>query len=331
VTPAPTPAEVPADIRTRVTELFGIRYPVIQAGMVWVSGHHLAAAVSRAGGLGLLGAGSMKTDLLREQIRKAHAATDRPLGVNIPLLRQDAGDLITVSIEEGIRIVFTSAGHPGRHIDVLKKAGCTVTHVVSSVKQARKTEDVGCDAVVAEGFEAGGHNGMDEITTMALIPQVVDAVGIPVIAAGGIADGRGVLAALALGAEGAQIGTRFAATQESSAHEQFKQLLLDADDAGTVLALRSLAPVRLLKTPFALRALEAERRGDSREALLDLLGAKRERRGMFEGDLEEGEFEAGQGAGLIQDLPSAEDVLHRMVAEYTAALRRVAVLGAAPV
>lgn len=308
---------------TRITALFGIRYPIIQAGMVWASGHALAAAVSHAGALGLIGAGSMKPDLLREHIRRARAATENPLGVNIPLLRADAADLVAASLEEGIRIVFTSAGHPGRHIDVLKAAGCTVVHVVSNVKQARKAEECGCDAVVAEGFEAGGHNGMDEITTLCLVPQVVDAVSIPVIGAGGIADGRGILAVLALGAEAVQIGTRFAATVESSSHATFKSMIVEAGDNATVLALRSVAPVRLIKTPFALQALEAERAGRSRDDLLALLGAKREMRGMFEGDVEEGEFEAGQSSGLVCDLPPAADLVVRLVREHDEACARL--------
>jgi enoyl-[acyl-carrier protein] reductase II len=301
---------------TRITELFGIRYPIIQAGMVWASGHALASAVSQAGALGLIGAGSMKPDLLREHIRRARTATDKPLGVNVPLLRADAADLIAATLEEGIRIVFTSAGHPGRHIDALKSAGCTVVHVVSNVRQACKAEESGCDAVVAEGFEAGGHNGVDEITTLCLVPQVVDAVSIPVIGAGGIADGRGMLAVLALGAEGVQIGTRFAATLESSSHATFKSMIVEAGDSATVLALRSVAPVRLLKTPFAIAALEAERAGRSREDLLALLGTKREMRGMFEGDVEAGEFEAGQSSGLVRDLPPASELVTRLVGEY---------------
>lgn len=308
---------------TRITSLFGIRLPIIQAGMVWTSGHALASAVSEAGGLGLIGAGSMKPELLRAHIRKACAATGKPLGVNIPLLRADAADLVAATVEEGIRIVFTSAGHPARHIDALKAAGCIVVHVVSNVKQARKAEESGCDAVVAEGFEAGGHNGMDEITTLCLVPQVVDAVSIPVIGAGGIADGRGILAVLALGAEGVQIGTRFAATVEASAHDVFKSMIVDAADTSTVLALRSVAPVRLLKTPFAVEALEAERSGQSREELLALLGSKREMRGMFDGDVDAGEFEAGQSAGLVRDVPRAAELVERLVREHADARARL--------
>ncbi len=300
----------------RVTELFGIRYPVIQAGMVWVSGYRLAAAVSEAGGLGLIGAGSMKPDLLREHIRKGMAVTTNPLGVNIPLLRGDAEDLVRATVEEGIRIVFTSAGHPGKFLPMLKDAGCTVVHVVPSVKHAKKVQDVGCDAVVAEGFEAGGHNGFEETTTFCLIPQVAAAVDIPVIAAGGIATGAQVFAAMALGAEGVQIGTRFAATLESSAHDTFKQLIVDTGDGGTVLTLKKAAPVRLIRTPFALRALEAEAGGADKAAQLELLGHKREMMGMFDGNLEEGQFEAGQSSALVNDIKPAAEVLRSILEEY---------------
>jgi enoyl-[acyl-carrier protein] reductase II len=309
------------DMTSRITALFGIEYPIIQAGMVWVSGARLAAAVSDAGGLGLIGAGSMKPELLREHIRKARTLTDNPIGVNIPLLRGDAADLVAASIEEGLRIVFTSAGHPGKHIGALKDAGCTVVHVVSNVRQALKAQDSGCDAVVAEGFEAGGHNGVEEITTMCLIPLVADAVQIPVIAAGGIADGRTMLAAIALGAEAVQIGTRFAATAESSAHETFKRLILEAGDGATVLTMKRVAPVRLLRTPFALRALAAEAAGGSKEELAALLDTKREMRGMFEGDLEEGEFEAGQCAALVTELLPAGDVVRDLMRGFNEARR----------
>ena len=310
-------------MNTRVTQLFGIQYPIIQAGMVWVSGWRLASAVSAAGGLGLIGAGSMKPDLLAEHIRKARQATDRPLGVNIPLLRGDAGDLVRITVEEGIRIVFTSAGHPGKFLPQLKDAGCTVAHVVPSLKHARKVESVGCDAVVAEGFEAGGHNGFEETTTLSLIPLVADAVDIPVIAAGGIADGRQMLAAFALGAEGVQVGTRFAATVESSAHEVFKNKIVESGDGDTVLTMKKVAPVRLIRTPFALRAVEAEAEGAGREALLELLGSKRERLGMFEGNLEDGEFEAGQSVAFVRGIEHAGDVLRSMLAEYREAAARV--------
>ncbi len=312
----PVPAGWPAPLTTRATELFGITYPIIQAGMVWTAGSRLAVAVSEAGGLGLIGAGSMKPDLLREHIRAAAAATGRPFGVNIPLSRGDADDLVRTTIEEGVRVVFTSAGHPLKYTGTLKRAGCTVVHVIAAVKHALKAEGEGCDAVVAEGFEAGGHNGIDEITTLALVPQVVDAVKIPVLAAGGIADGRGMAAALALGADGVQVGTRFAVTAESSAHENYKRAVVEARDGDTVLTLKKVTPVRMLKTAFARKALDAEGRGASKEELTDLLGQKRERMGIFEGNLEEGEVEAGQSSGLVRDIPPAAEVVRRMMEEY---------------
>ncbi len=300
---------------TRITELFGIDLPIVQAGMVWVSGHRLASACSNAGVLGVIGAGSMKPELLRDHIRATRAATQRAFGVNLPLLRRDAEDLITVCLEEGMRIIITSAGSPATWTPRLKEHGCTVVHVVSNVRQARKSEAAGCDAVVAEGFEAGGHNGMDEITTLCLVPQVVDAVTIPVIAAGGIADGRGVMAALALGAEGVQIGTLFAAAQESSAHQAFKDLIIAADDDATLLTLRGIAPVRLLRTPFAAMLAEAEGAGAGRERLLELLGHKREMQGMFNGSMEDGQFEAGQSSGLVKAIEPVADIIARLVRE----------------
>lgn len=314
---------LPAPLPTRVTQLFGIRYPIIQAGMVWTAGHKLAVAVSEAGGFGQLGAGSMKPDLLREHLRKAKTGTSNPLGVNIPLTRGDAEDLIRVTIEEGIRIVFTSSGTPTKFTARLKQAGCIVVHVVASIKHALKAEAAGCDAVVAEGFEAGGHNGIDEITTLALVPQVVDAVRIPVLAAGGIADGRGMAAAFALGAEGVQMGTRFAATVESSSHENYKRAVVDAKDGDTALTLKKVTPVRLIKTPFAFKVLEAERNGASREQLEELLGRKRERMGIFEGNMEEGEFEAGQSSGLVREILPAAEVVRRTMEEYYAVKERM--------
>ena len=310
-------------MQSRLVELFGIQYPIIQAGMVWVSGWRLASAVSEAGGLGLIGAGSMKPALLAEHIRKAVAATRRPLGVNIPLLRGDAEDLVRTTIDEGIRIVFTSAGHPGKFLPLLKDSGCIVAHVVPTLKHARKVEQVGCDAVVAEGFEAGGHNGFEETTTLSLVPLVADAVSIPVIAAGGIADGRQMLAAFAMGAEGVQIGTRFAATEESSAQAVFKQLIVDHGDGDTVLTLKKIAPVRLIRTPFAVRAVEAEQRGADREELLELLGRKREMMGMFEGNLDDGEFEAGQSVALVREIVPAAAVIRDLLREYEVAHARL--------
>lgn len=304
-------------METALTRQLGIKYPIVQAGMVWTSGANLAIAAARAGALGLIGAGSMKPELLREHIRKAKATeVAAQIGVNIPLIRGDAEELVRVTIEEGIKIVFTSAGSPKVYAAKLKNAGCFLAHVVASVKHAKKAVEAGCDAVIAEGFEAGGHNGVDEITTMCLVPQVVDAVSVPVIAAGGIADGRQMLAALALGAQAVQVGTRFAATIEASAHQHFKQAIVDADDSATILTLKRIAPARLKKNVFALRAFEAETGGATREEELALLGNKREMRGMFEGDIDEGELEMGQSSGLVNDIISAEEVVKRFIEIY---------------
>ncbi len=314
-----SPPELPDSIHTRITSLFGIRYPIVQAGMVWAAGWKLAVAVSEAGGLGLIGAGSMSQDLLAEHLRKARAATTQPFGVNVPLMRGDVRELLHIAIAEGVKIFFLSSGHPMLQTKFLKDSGCTVVHVVAAVKHARKALDAGCDAVVAEGFEAGGHNGVDEITTLALVPQVVDAVPLPVLAAGGIADGRGMAAAFALGAEGVQVGTRFAATEESSAHQIYKDLVVRAGDGDTVFVLKKVAPVRMIKTPFALKAAESDRTGATKDAQVALLGSKRERAGIFEGNLEEGEFEAGQSSGLVKAILPAAEVVRRMIAEYQAA------------
>ncbi len=308
----------------RVTDLFNIQYPIVQAGMVWASGWKLCAACSKAGCLGLIGAGSMKPDLLREHIQKTKSALggEYSFGVNIPLQRQDAGNLVDVCFEEGIKIIFTSAGNPALFTQRLKDVGVIVTHVVPSAKLACKAEDRGVDAVVAEGTEAGGHNGVDEIPSFVLIPQVRDAVKIPVIAAGGIADGRGMAAAMALGADGVQIGTRFAATVESSASDRYKQAVIEAGEADTVLSLKALAPVRMIKNPFALKAVELERRGASAEELRALLDAqKRERKGIFEGDWEEGQFEAGMGVGMIHEILPVATVVKRIVSEYHRTLK----------
>lgn len=312
-------------MKTRVTELFRIEVPIVQAGMVWTSGQKLAVAVSEAGALGLIGSGSMKPDLLREHIRKAKSRTEKPFGVNIPLMREDASELVRVTIEEGIKIVFTSSGHPGKFIEQLKNADCAVVHVIASVKHARKAYESGCDAVVAEGFEAGGHNGIDEITTLCLVPQVVDAVPIPVIAAGGIADGRQMCAAMTLGAEGVQVGTRFAATVESSSHERYKRAIVEAQDNSTLLTLRKVTPVRMIKSPFAQKAQEAESTGATKEELIALLGTKREMLGIFEGNWEEGEFEAGQSSGLVHDILPAAEVVKSIVRECEAAMKRMQV------
>jgi enoyl-[acyl-carrier protein] reductase II len=313
-------------IKNRVTELFGIEYPIIQAGMVWVSGYKLAVAVSECGGLGLIGAGSMKPDLLREHIQKAKEKTSKPFGVNIPLLRGDAEDLINVVIEEGVKIVFTSAGHPGKFIEKLKSNQIKVVHVVPSVKYAKKAEEVGCDAVVGEGYEAGGHNGFDEITTFCLIPMLVENVKIPVIAAGGIATGKQIAAAFALGAEGVQIGTRFAATFESSAHMNYKMKIVEAQDNGTVIGFRKIGLVRMLKNNFALRSIEAERNCADEEKLREIWGEKREKLGIFDGDIEEGALEAGQSAGLIKEILPVRDVFHRLIKEFDEAISNLSSL-----
>jgi len=307
---------------SRIQELFGVEYPIVQGGMVWASGAKLAAAVSEAGGLGLIGSGSMKPDLLAEQIIKARTLTDKPFGVNIPLLRNDAEELIRVSLYGGVRIFFTSAGSPKKYTPELKENKCVVVHVVPAVAFALKVESSGCDAVVAEGFEAGGHNGVDGITTMALIPQVVDAVKFPVIAAGGITDGRAIAAAIALGAAGVQIGTRFAATVESSAHENYKRAVLEASDISTTYLLRKIGPARMFRNDWTDRIADAESAGADEETLRELLGSKRERLGIFEGDLQEGQLEAGQGSGLIKDLPTAGELVVRLVTEYEAVTAR---------
>ena len=310
------------NIQTRITELFNIKYPIIQAGMVWVSGWKLASAVSNEGGLGLIGSGSMKPDLLREHIQKCKAATSNPFGVNLPLLRRDAAELVKVIIEEGVKIVFSSAGHPGKFINELKENNIKVAHVIPSVKHALKAQEVGCDAVVGEGVEAGGHNGINETTTIALIPQLVDAVKIPVIAAGGIADGRGILAAFSLGAEGVQIGTRFAATVESSAHSNYKQKVVEAKDDGTVLTFKKIGLVRMLKNDFAYRAVKADSEGWEDVKLKELLGTKRERLGIFEGDENEGELEAGQSSGLVNEIITVKELFVKLLKEVESAQRR---------
>jgi len=307
---------------TKITELFNIQYPIIQAGMVWVSGWKLASAVSNEGGLGLIGSGSMKPELLREHIQKCRAATDKPFGVNIPLLRRDAEELVRVTIEEGVKIVFSSAGHPGKFIKLFKENDVKVAHVIPSVKHALKAEEVGCDAVVGEGVEAGGHNGINETTTISLIPQLVDALRIPVIAAGGIADGRGIIAALSLGAEGVQIGTRFAATVESSAHQNYKQKVVEAKDDGTILAFKKIGLVRMLKNDFASRAVNAERDGWDESKLKELLGSKRERLGIFEGDVIEGELEAGQSSGLVKEILTVKEFFQKLLKEVSEAKQR---------
>ncbi|WP_299665571.1 nitronate monooxygenase [uncultured Polaribacter sp.] len=300
----------------KITELFGIKYPIIQGGMIWVSGWKLASAVSNAGGLGLIGAGSMYPKILREHIQKCKKATDKPFGVNVPMLYPDIEKIIDIIIEEGVKIVFTSAGNPKTWTSFLKEKNITVVHVVSSVKFALKAELAGVAAVVCEGFEAGGHNGREETTTFTLIPMVKEQVKIPVIAAGGIGSGRGMLAAMALGADGVQIGSRFAATKESSAHENFKQTILDVKDGDTHVTLKELAPVRLVKNKFYNEIQELYLKKPTVEELKKLLGRARAKKGMFEGDLVEGELEIGQIAGLIHKIKPAKEVLEAIIKEF---------------
>jgi enoyl-[acyl-carrier protein] reductase II len=311
------------DISNRITTLLQIRYPIIQAGMVWVSGWKLASAVSNCGGLGIIGAGSMKPELLKEHIIKCQKATNKPFGINIPLLRADAEDLINVTINAGVKIVFSAAGNPAKFISILKNHDIKVIHVVASVKQGLKAESVGCDAVVGEGVEAGGHNGADEITTFCLIPQLAAALKIPVIAAGGITDGKCILAALALGAEGVQIGTRFAVTTESSAHDIYKQKVCAADDIGTNLLFKKIGLVRMLKNKLADEAVLLDNNGASVLQLKELLGSKREMKGIFEGNSEEGMMEAGQCAGLINDIPDVNTLFKRLLNEFDEAKKRI--------
>ena len=306
--------------QNRITQLLGIQYPIIQAGMIWASGWKLASAVSNAGGLGILGAGSMYPDVLRDHIRKCRQSTDRPFGVNLPLLYPDLDQHVKIILEEGVRIVFTSAGNPKLWTAELKKQGITVVHVISSSKFALKAEEAGCDAVVAEGFEAGGHNGREETTTLVLIPAVTERVSIPVIAAGGIATGRQMMAAMVLGAEGVQIGTRFVATPEASSHPDFKNAVVKAAEGDTRLSLKKLTPVRLLRNEFARQVEEAEHKGASEEELSGLLGRSRAKKGMFEGDLEQGELEIGQVSTLVREIRPAAEVVSNIWQEFTETL-----------
>lgn len=293
----------------RISALFGITYPIVQAGMVWCSGWRLATAVSNAGGLGLLGSGSMYPDVLREHIRACKANTKNPFGVNVPLMYPDIEKLMGIIVEENVQIVFTSAGNPATWTGFLKGNGIKVVHVISSVRFARKAEEAGVDAIVAEGFEAGGHNGREETTTLVLVPMVCDAVSIPVIAAGGIADGRAMFAAEALGAEGVQVGSRFAASEESSAHMLFKKKVTASQEGETILTLKQLTPVRMIKNQFYQTVYEAEKRGASREELQSILGSRRAKLGIFEGDVEEGELEIGQVSAAIEKIEPAAEIL----------------------
>lgn len=306
----------PDGFDNRITRLFGIRYPIIQAGMIWASGWKLAAAVSEAGGLGIIGAGSMYPEVMREHIRKCKAATTKPFGVNVPLLYPDIDTHIDIILQEKVPVVFTSAGNPKTWTGKLKEAGITVVHVVSSAKFAKKSEDAGVDAVVAEGFEAGGHNGREETTTLCLIPAVRQAVSIPLIAAGGIGSGRAMMAMMALGAEGVQMGSRFVATPEASSHLAFKEAILAAGEGDTSLTLKKLTPVRLIKNQFYKQVQEAEDRGADVAELEDLLGRARAKRGMFEGDMHEGELEIGQVSATIREIKPAAAVVEEVWNEF---------------
>ena len=310
-------------MRNRITELFGIQYPIIQGGMIWCSGWELASAVSNAGGLGIIGSGSMYPEILRDQIRKCKEATDNPFGVNVPLLYPDLDKHLEIIVEEGITIVFTSAGNPAKYTAWLKGKGITVVHVVANVKFAKKCVEAGVDAIVAEGFEAGGHNGREETTTMCLVPLVTRHVDIPVIAAGGIGGGAAMAAAFCLGAEGVQVGSKFAATKESSAHLAFKEAIVSAGDGSTELTLKELTPVRLLKNEFYQQVQSAYQQDATVEELQQLLGRGRAKKGMFEGDLVEGELEIGQVAAMIDSIPSAAEVVNSMMVEFRSTVERL--------
>ena len=312
--------------QNRVTQLFQIQYPIIQAGMVWASGWKLASAVSNAGALGLIGAGSMYPSVLREHIQQCKTATDKPFGVNIPLMYPEIEELIKIIVEEKVSIIFTSAGNPKTWTGFLKEKGIKVVHVVSSSKFAKKAEEAGCDAVVAEGFEAGGHNGREETTSMVLIPLVKEAVKIPVIAAGGIATGKQMLAAMVLGASGVQVGSRFVCTPEASSHIAFKEAVIKAQEGDTLLSLKKLMPVRLLRNHFFDEVRAAELRGASEEEMQKLLGRARAKKGMFEGDLDEGELEIGQVSALIKEIKPAAEVVKEIWNDYEKALHELAVM-----
>ena len=306
-------------MQNKITSLFKIQHPIIQAGMIWNSGWRLASAASNSGILGLIGAGSMYPHILREHIHKCKAATNKPFGVNVPMLYPNITEIMDIIVEEGVKIVFTSAGNPKTWTKWLQDKGITVVHVVSSVKFALKAHEAGVDAVVAEGFEAGGHNGRDETTTLTLIPMVKEQLQIPLIAAGGIATGKAMLACMVLGADGVQVGSRFVASEESSAHQVFKQVVVDAKEGDTQLTLKELAPVRLIKNKFYNQLQELYKTAPTPEQLKELLGRARAKRGMFEGDLEDGELEIGQIAGLIHDIKSVKDIVAEMVEEFEAA------------
>jgi enoyl-[acyl-carrier protein] reductase II len=304
----------------RITKLLGIDYPIVQAGMIWASGWRLASTVSNAGGLGLIGSGSMYPDVLKEHIQKCRSVTDRPFGVNVPLLYPDIDKHIQICIEEGVKIIFTSAGNPKTWTGVLKERGITVVHVVSSGRFAKKAEEAGCDAVVAEGFEAGGHNGREETTTMVLIPSVVSVVQLPVLAAGGIVNGRQMLSAMILGAEGVQMGSRFVASEEASSHMEFKKAVIHSQEGDTILTMKQLTPVRMMKNKFFEEVSRAELRGATVDELKAILGRARAKKGMFEGDLDEGELEIGQGSALLRDILPAAEIVKNVWQEFEEAL-----------
>ena len=310
-------------MQNRITKLFGIEYPIIQAGMVWASGWRLASAVANAGGLGLLGAGSMYPEVLKEHIMKCKQATTKPFGVNVPMLYPDIDQLMKSIVDEQVKIVFTSAGNPKTWTSYLKEKGITVVHVVSSVRFAQKAEEAGVDAIVAEGFEAGGHNGRNETTTLTLIPAVKEQIKVPLIAAGGIATGRAMLAAMVLGADGVQVGSRFVASHEASSHIDFKEKVVAAKEGDTQLTLKELAPVRLLKNKFFHDVQEAYAKGAGVEELRKLLGRARAKRGMFEGDMEEGELEIGQVASLIHEIKPAAEIMIDLIREFEQAKKEI--------
>jgi enoyl-[acyl-carrier protein] reductase II len=313
-------------LNNKITQLFGIKYPIIQGGMIWNSGYKLASAVSNAGGLGLIGAGSMYPDVLREHIQKCKQATDKPFGVNVPMLYPNVEEIIDIIIKEGVKIVFTSAGNPKIWTSHLKESGITVVHVVSSSKFALKAQEAGVDAIVAEGFEAGGHNGREETTTFTLIPMVKENINIPLIAAGGLATGKGMLAAMVLGADAIQMGSRFVASTESSAHDNFKKTVLETGEGDTQLSLKELAPVRLIKNKFYNDLQELYAKCPTNDEIKELLGRARAKRGMFEGDLIEGELEIGQIAGLIHEIKSVAEIIKEIIAEFELAKKEASSL-----
>lgn len=303
-------------MKSRVPEILGIRYPILQGGMIWVADGRLAAAVSEAGGLGVIGAGGMPVEVLAEEISKAKGLTGNPFGVNIPLLRPDAGDIIEVTAKSGVAVLTTSAGNPRTYTPLARELGLAVVHVVSSVKMAEKAQEAGVDVIVAEGYEAGGHNGHDEITTMTLVPQVVDAVDVPVVAAGGIADARGMVAAFALGAQGVQMGTRFVASAESPAHSRYKDLIVSSSDRDTVITGRAFGPVRVIKNTLSERILTAESEGWSTEEIMEMIGPGRTLKAAVEGDVEEGSFMSGQICGLIQEVEAVAEIIGELMTGY---------------